>query len=138
MINDDKAKIVNDRFYDAFNKRDIEAMKQVWGSDDKATCVHPGWPPLIGFYPILNSWADIFKNSGNMEIQIADVRVLASEDLAWVSCTERLFTIAENGVLVSQVFATNLFYPAGDDWKMLMHHASPSPATEEIDDASKN
>ncbi|MZH02533.1 MAG: nuclear transport factor 2 family protein, partial [Nitrospinae bacterium] len=93
MINEDKAEYANASFYEAFNKRDIEAMKNVWGRDVNATCVHPGWPPLKGFEPILNSWEGIFKNSGNMEVQISDVQVLASSDLAWVSCIEKLYTI---------------------------------------------
>ena len=97
MKNEDKAQSANEQFYKAFNKRDIEAMKRVWENDERITCVHPGWSPLNGFEPILNSWAGIFENSGNMEIRISDVRVLASEDLAWVSCTEKLFTIAESG-----------------------------------------
>lgn len=138
MINEDKAQSANERFYEAFNKRDIEAMKRVWENDERITCVHPGWSPLNGFEPILNSWAGIFENSGNMEIRISDVRVLASEDLAWVSCTEKLFTIAESGVLASQVFATNLFHLEGDVWKMVMHHASPVPTNRGTEDVSRN
>ena len=136
MINEDKAESANASFYEAFNKRDIEAMKKVWGRDVNTTCVHPGWPPLKGFEPILNSWEGIFKNSGNMEIQISDVRVLASSDLAWVSCIEKLYTIAESGVLASKVFSTNLFHLEDDVWKMVMHHASPVPDIKQ--DASMN
>jgi ketosteroid isomerase-like protein len=138
MINEEKAKFANENFYEAFNKRDIEAMKRVWGYDENATCIHPGWPPLKGFEPILNSWSGIFENSGNMEIQISDVQVHASIDLAWVSCTEKLYTIAESGVLASMVFATNLFHLEGDVWKMVMHHASPIPDIREKEDVSRN
>ena len=138
MINEDKAESANASFYEAFNKRDIELMKKVWASDASATCVHPGWPPLKGFESILNSWAGIFENSGNMEVQISDVQVLASGDLAWVSCIEKLYTIAESGVLASQVFSTNLFLCEGELWKMVMHHASPVPDIRKTDDVSKN
>ena len=138
MINDDKAEFANASFYEAFNKRDIEAMKNVWGKDASATCIHPGWPPLKGFEPILNSWEGIFKNSGNMEVQISDVQVLASSDLAWVSCIEKLYTIAESGVLASNVFSTNLFHLEDDAWKMIMHHASPVPDIREKEDVSMN
>lgn len=138
MTNEDKAQSANESFYEAFNKRDIEAMQRVWRNDESITCVHPGWPPLNGFKPILNSWAGIFKNSGNMEIQISDVRVLASNDLVWVSCIEKLYTIAENGVLASKVFATNLFHLEDDVWKMVMHHASPVPDIRETEDVSMN
>ena len=138
MTNEKKAQLANESFYEAFNKRDIEGMKQIWGKDECITCVHPGWPPLKGFEPILNSWAGIFENSGDMEIRISDVQVRASEGLAWVSCTEKLFTIAESGVLASQVFATNLFQVEGDTWKMVMHHASPVPASRGTEDTSRN
>ncbi len=138
MINEDRAVSANESFYKAFNNRDIEAMKEVWGHIENTTCVHPGWPPLKGFEPILNSWAGIFENSGNMEIKISDVQVVASEDLAWVSCLENLYTIAERGVLVSKVFATNLFHLEGGSWKMIMHHASPVPETREVNDILKN
>ena len=138
MTNEDKAESANASFYEAFNKRDLELMGKVWASDASATCVHPGWPPLKGFESILNSWAGIFENSGNMEVQISDLRVLASGDLAWVSCIEKLYTIAESGVLASQVFSTNLFLCEGELWKMVMHHASPVPDIRKTDDVSKN
>jgi len=138
MINENKARFANESFYEAFNKRDIAAMERVWGEDENTTCVHPGWPPIKGFEPILNSWAGIFENSGNMEIKISDVQVMASEDLAWVSCIEKLYTIAESGVLVSRVFATNLFHLEGDSWKMVMHHASPVPDIKRTEEVSKN
>ena len=131
MLNEDKAESANSSFYGAFNKRDIEAMKNVWGEDVSETCIHPGWPPLTGFEAILNSWEGIFKNSGNMEVKISDVKVLASSDLAWVSCVEKLYTIAESGVLASKVFSTNLFRLEDDVWKMVMHHASPVPDIKE-------
>jgi ketosteroid isomerase-like protein len=138
MINENKARFANESFYEAFNKRDIAAMERVWGEDENTTCVHPGWPPIKGFEPILNSWAGIFENSGNMEIKISDVQVMASEDLAWVSCIEKLYTIAESGVLVSRVFATNLFHLEGDSWKMVMHHASPVPDIKGTEEVSRN
>ena len=138
MINEDNAESANANFYEAFNKRDIELMKKVWASDATATCVHPGWPPLKGFESILNSWEGIFENSGNMEVQVSDVQVLASNDLAWVSCIEKLYTIAESGVLASNIFSTNLFHLEDDVWKMIMHHASPVPDIRKTDDSSKN
>jgi ketosteroid isomerase-like protein len=138
MINENKAESANATFYEAFNKRDIEAMKNIWGKDPSATCVHPGWPPLKGFEPILNSWEGIFKNSGNMEVKVSDVQVMASNAIAWVSCVEKLYTISESGVLASNIFSTNLFYLEDDIWKMVMHHASPVPEAKEKGDASMN
>ena len=66
-----------------------------------------------------------------MDIQVSDVTVTASEDLAWVSCVEKLYTIATNGVLASKVFSTNLFQLNEGNWKMIMHHPSPMPSLQE-------
>ena len=134
MIKEELVIAVNEKFYKAFNARDLDAMKSVWSSHGNVICVHPGWSPLNGFKPIMESWQGIFKNSGNMDIQVSDVTVTASEDLAWVSCVEKLYTIASNGVLASKVFSTNLFQLNEGSWKMIMHHASPMPSLRESDE----
>ena len=134
MPDQDSAITANEKFYKAFNARDLSAMKEIWSSHQNVTCVHPGWSPLNGFEPIIDSWQGIFKNSGNMDIQISDINMLTSNDLAWVSCVEKLYTIASHGVLASKVFSTNLFKLNIDGWKMIMHHASPMPSMPESEE----
>lgn len=134
MSDQDSAITANEKFYKAFNARDLSAMKEIWSSHQNVTCVHPGWSPLNGFEPIIDSWQGIFKNSGNMDIQISDINMLTSNDLAWVSCVEKLYTIASHGVLASKVFSTNLFKLNKDGWKMIMHHASPMPSMPESEE----
>ncbi len=103
----------NQNFYDAFNKQDLEGMQQVWIRDASATCVHPGWPVLRGFDPIIKSWQDIFENTDHMEIKLSNVQVVAAAELVWVSCQENLFSINMSGVQTTQVHATNLFKRVG-------------------------
>ena len=134
MIKEEPAIAANEKFYKAFYARDLDAMKSVWSSQGNVICVHPGWSPLNGFEPIMESWQGIFKNSGNMDIQVSDITVTASEDLAWVSCVEQIYTIDSNGVLASKVFSTNLFQLNEGSWKMIMHHASPMPSLRESDE----
>ena len=131
MINGKMVMEANGNFYNAFNARDLEAMKKVWSSKENITCVHPGWDPLNGFEPIMKSWKGIFKNSGNMNIEASDISVITSEGLALVSCVEKLYTIATNGVLASEVFSTNIFKLEEGSWKMVMHHASPMASLKE-------
>ena len=134
MGNEELVVAANESFYKAFNARDLDAMKRVWSSYEKVTCVHPGWEPLNGLEPIIDSWQGIFKNSGNMDIRATDVSVITSEDLAWVSCVEKLYTIADHGVLASKVFSTNLFQLSEGNWKMIMLHASPLPSSPESEE----
>ena len=124
----------NQRFYDAFNKNDIELMIGVWLNDPISQCIHPGWDVLIGFENIMTSWQKIFAAAQDLEIKLSHVDVTASENLAWVTCQENLFSIVSSGVQLSKVHSTNLFKKVNDEWKMILHHASPVgglPATEE-------
>ena len=117
----------NQSFYDAFNKQDLEAMQRVWISDLSATCIHPGWPVLRGFDPIIKSWQDIFEHTDHMEIKLSGVSVVAADDLVWVSCQENLFSINVSGVQTTSVHATNLFKRVSGEWKMILHHAATLP-----------
>ena len=124
----------NQRFYDAFNKNDIELMIGVWLNDPISQCIHPGWDVLIGFENIMTSWQKIFAAAQDLEIKLSHVDVTASENLAWVTCQENLFSIVSSGVQLSKVHSTNLFKMMNGEWKMILHHASPVsglPAAEE-------
>ena len=124
----------NQRFYDAFNKNDIELMIGVWLNDPISQCIHPGWDVLIGFENIMTSWQKIFAAAQDLEIKLSHVDVTASENLAWVTCQENLFSIVSSGLQLSKVHSTNLFKMMNGEWKMILHHASPVsglPAAEE-------
>ena len=124
----------NQNFYNAFNKNDIELMIGVWLNDPISQCIHPGWDVLIGFENIMTSWQKIFAAAQDLEIKLSHVDVTASENIAWVTCQENLFSIVSSGVQLSKVHSTNLFKMMNGEWKMILHHASPVsglPAVEE-------
>ena len=124
----------NQRFYDAFNKNDIELMIGIWLNHSASQCIHPGWDVLIGFENIMTSWQKIFAAAQDLEIKLSHVDVTASENIAWVTCQENLFSIVSSGVQLSKVHSTNLFKMMNGEWKMILHHASPVsglPAVEE-------
>lgn len=128
MLNEQKVLEANEKFYNAFNSRDLELMKDVWLEVPSATCLHPGWHLLKGYGPIIQSWDNIFQSGGNQDIKLSDVEVTASQDLAWVSCRENLFSITASGVQLSGIHATNVFRLTNGAWKMLLHHASTIPS----------
>jgi ketosteroid isomerase-like protein len=126
---------VNQKFYDAFNKNDIELMIGVWLKGSTSQCIHPGWDVLNGFEPIMISWQKIFLAAQDLEIKLSHLKVTTSEDLAWVTCQENLFSISSSGVQLSKVHSTNLFQKINGEWKMVLHHASPvsgRPSAEKI------
>lgn len=110
---------VNQSFYEAFSARDVAAMEAIWSSREPVLCTHPGWPPLIGRKAVIESWQQILGNAGAPKVRCAEAKVHFSEGVAIVTCYELL----EHGTLV----ATNLFMREGDDWKLMHHHASPTP-----------
>ena len=126
----------NQNFYDAFNQQDLEKMQKVWVRDPAASCIHPGWPILRGFDPIIKSWQDIFEHTDHMEIKLTNVQVVTTDDLVWVSCQENLFSIHQAGVQSSKVHATNLFKRVSGEWKMILHNAAALPADPQPDPTS--
>ncbi len=129
---------MNQIFYDAFNKSDIELMIGVWLNDSTSQCIHPGWDVLTGFKNIMTSWQKIFAAAQDLEIKLSNIDVTTSENLAWVTCQENLFSIVSSGVQLSRVHSTNLFKKQNGQWKMVLHHASPVSGLPSGDKVSEN
>ena len=129
MSDEQAVREANERFYMAMNRLDIEAMDEVWADDEGAVCVHPGREALIGYERIRESWVVIFSSSSSMSIAASNERVLLSNDVAWVVCTETISLMMEEGLAAAAAQATNIFRRRGDSWQMILHHASPIPFT---------
>ena len=114
----------NARFYRAFEALDLAAMEAVWARGEHVKCVHPGWPLLTGWPAVRESWRAIFENTEEMRFTISDVRVETGGVLGWVTCTENILSDVRGRVAVTAILATNLFARAGDEWRMVHHHAS--------------
>lgn len=114
----------NARFYRAFEALDLGEMERLWAHDDRVKCVHPGWPLLTGWDAVRASWEAIFTGTAEMRFTITDVRVVACDALAWVTCTENILSDVGGRVAVTSVLATNLFQRYPDGWRMVHHHAS--------------
>ena len=114
----------NARFYRAFETLDIQAMDRVWAHGEHVKCVHPGWPLLVGWSAVRESWETIFANTAEMSFTLSNVDVVAVGDLAWVTCTENILAEVRGRVTVTSVLATNVFERDGDRWLLVHHHAS--------------
>jgi len=80
----------NEAFYRAFETLEIEEMEKVWLRASYIKCVHPGWPLLRGWGPIMTSWERIFANTFGMRFRLNDVHVEVSGSLGWVVLIEDL------------------------------------------------
>ena len=120
---------VNQRFYEALGKRDLELMSTVWVKDERAGCVHPGWIMLQGWEAIRQSWENVFDPGDQLNIRLSNVNVEVRGDVAWVTCIQELIYIRRDPVMVNVSQSTNIFERHGDTWLMIIHHASPIPVT---------
>ena len=114
----------NERFYRAFESLTLTEMERVWAHGHAVACVHPGWPRLVGWAAVRESWDAIFRNTREMRFTLTDVEVEVRGDLAWVVCTENILSETRGNLSVTAILATNIFERRGGVWLMVHHHAS--------------
>ena len=115
-------------FYTAFEHGDLQAMMTVWAEDETIVCVHPLGPLLIGRKAIQHSWKAIFARSANMKFTI-DRQLRTADDSVAVHI------VYEHIELPGQprrqaVIATNAYRRMHSGWYMILHHASPTSASD--------
>jgi ketosteroid isomerase-like protein len=111
----------NEAFYDAHERRDLDAMGEVWDHTDAVVCTHPGWPILRTWPLVEESWRRIFAGGGRNQFIITNVVATGGPDVVWVTLDENLMQEAATGT----VAATNVFIRTDLGWKIVLHHGSP-------------
>lgn len=118
----------NEAFYAAFERRDLDAMSDLWERSERAVCTHPGWATLRGWGPIASSFMALFHNSQSLQFILTECRAQVEGDVAWVSVDENL--LGDQGG--ATVAALNVFVRGGDDrWRIVGHHGSPVSAARQ-------
>ncbi|MHB8715390.1 MAG: YybH family protein [Sulfuricaulis sp.] len=112
-------------FYAAFIKRDVNAMMAVWAGDDNISCIHPLGAILKGREAIRDAWEAMFRNAPEMHFMINERSRTQNVELA-VHIVEEHIRI-KNEPPGAPVFATNIYRLTEVGWRMVLHHASPSP-----------
>jgi ketosteroid isomerase-like protein len=107
----------NEAFYGSFNRKDIEAMGEVWAAREDVTCIHPGWNVLRGRDHVLHSWRAILGNPAQPRVVVGGAEVTLTGDSAIVICREL--------VAGSPLAATNVFVREDGDWKIVHHQSGP-------------
>lgn len=111
----------NRTFYDAFERRDLDTMSELWERSARAVCTHPGWATLRGWSQISASFFALFRGQGTLQFVLTQEEAAMRGDVAWVSVDENL--LGDQGG--STVAALNVF--ARDRhgrWRMVAHHGS--------------
>lgn len=125
MNNSSDVLTANEAFYQAFEKKDLEAMTSIWSQGTDSLCIHPGRSALRGWKDIRESWEKIFKNTNYMEIEIEVISTDIRENLAYVVLIEKVLQVHGGRKTKAQSLATNVFEWMGGKWYLIHHHGSP-------------
>lgn len=120
---------IEQQFYEALQRADIEALMAVWSDDDEIVCVHPGGPRAVGAAAIRAGFEAIFAN-GAIAARAEKVRRLQAMNCAVHSVLERIEIPTDEGPQTAWVVATNVYVKSGAGWAMAAHHASPGSPRE--------
>ncbi|HEY8340798.1 MAG TPA: nuclear transport factor 2 family protein [Egibacteraceae bacterium] len=116
----------NERFYQALERADLDAMEAVWAHDAGVVCVHPGSELISGWPAVRRSWAAVFASGQYLQLIITDVRARVLADAGVVTCAENaLAGLPGGGLAGGRSLSTNVFVWDGGAWRMVAHHASP-------------
>lgn len=115
-------------FYEALEAADLEAMMAVWAEDEDIVCVHPGGPRLAGTEQVREGWRAIFASGRGLRIRALE-RVAIANTLVAVHSVHEAITVPGESRPQPPVVATNVYVRTAAGWRMIVHHASPAPAS---------
>jgi ketosteroid isomerase-like protein len=124
MSEQDDILAANAAYYQAFTHADFTQISRIWADDD-VSCVHPGWPVLVGRRAILESYRNILGNPDQDPIEPHNATAMIHGDEGRVICVELIAGTA------FALAATNWFRRVNGAWRMIHHQASPIAATVE-------
>ncbi len=107
----------NAAFYKAFATGDIDDMARLWADDDNVSCVHPGWPAIVGRAAVIGSWRDILRSPERPDVTCQEPYAIVPGDHGHVLCIELV-----GGTALS---ASNHFRYVNGAWRMVHHQSGP-------------
>ena len=110
-------------YYDAFERRDFDAISDLWEHSDRVLCTHPGWSTLHGWGSVASSWVSLLNNAQRLQFILTNERSAVAGDAAWVAVDENVMDGPDGSTVAAlNVFVRDQLGPHG--WKMVVHHGS--------------
>jgi ketosteroid isomerase-like protein len=120
---------IEQQFYEALQRGDIDRLMAVWSDDDEISCVHPGGPRVVGAAAIRSAFEAVFAN-GAVNARPEKVRRLQTHASAVHSVLEHIQLMTAEGPQSAWVVATNVYLKGAQGWRLVAHHASPGSPRE--------
>ncbi|QDF98202.1 DUF4440 domain-containing protein [Azoarcus sp. DD4] len=118
-------------FYDALARSDLEAMMTVWSEDEDVVCIHPGGPRIVGLAGVRETWRQMFAGGARLVIRITQ-QVVCANMMQTVHNVFEHIAAEDDDQLGPPIVATNVYARGATGWRMVMHHASPTPDMAEL------
>jgi ketosteroid isomerase-like protein len=120
---------IEQQFYEALQRGDIERLMAVWSDDEEISCVHPGGPRVVGAGAIRSAFESIFAH-GAIHARPEKVRRLHTLSCAVHSVLEQIRIMTPEGPQSAWVVATNVYLKTAQGWRLVAHHASSGSPRE--------
>jgi len=116
-------------FYAALETGDLDAMMAVWEGGEHIVCIHPMGPRLQGVAQLRESWRQIFSSGVKLRFHISGAHSVIQDDLAIRVVYEHITVLGVEEQPAQPVIATNVYRRTVGGWRLILHHASPGPAS---------
>lgn len=120
------AQEAEEAFYEAFNQRNIKNMMGIWEQDDQVVCIHPMIDRVTGYDNVMEIWQDIFSAAPDYTMEVRDSQRTLTRDLA-IHVVHEHIVMRDKDKVYPPMVATNIYRLTEDGWRMVLHHASPTP-----------
>ena len=118
------AQEIEQTFYEALQKADLERLMSFWADEDEIVCVLPGGMRLVGAQEIRESFESIFSG-GSMQVNVLSVKKIESLTSVVHNVLEQIQITLGADSQEAYVIATNVYQQTPQGWRMVLHHASP-------------
>jgi ketosteroid isomerase-like protein len=117
---------VENAFYEALERADLDAMMAVWAEDEEVVCIHPGGARLVGYALIREAWRHVFTRGNKLTVRIAQQTAVVTPFAVISTVLEQIGTRDDESIS-APVVATNVYVRGALGWRLVVHHASPAP-----------
>jgi hypothetical protein len=120
------ARALLESFYYAFNQRDINVFKSIWGGDDLVQLNNPLGGILRGIEPITNLYSGVFIGSSSVWVELSDIVEFQTSDMVVFAGRESgEFTKGDSTIQLNiRTSRIVQWFGVSVGWRQTHHHGS--------------
>ena len=130
MSPDDEVRHASTRLYAALNRMangDGGALAEVWSHSASVTAMHPIGGREVGWGAVGASFEAVGRKAANGKIELKDQLIRTAGDMAYELGIEHGHLKLAGHPVTIEHRVTNIYMREAGAWKVVHHHADPSP-----------